>query len=677
MNRSRTKKLACTVSAAALMLGVSSAATIGLKFQCNYCGSPAYSGYQVTATAFGVPPSSWENLLEMGTGYSSCSGILGYTLSEVIDTTTSTNGLNPLPNGSLSLTWFGPTANYATFGGYGFPPPRYQTPGGGYTTNQGPPGEVQVYATFIRDGLNFGPGESGGNNTQPGYWVDITGMTSLFPTTPYVVELMASADSMETITNAFIYSVSGDTVGMGTTNLTNTVSYPNTPPVPNVGDTTWIRGNGGGLSTGSGPITNADHIVIVSAHPAHGGSGASGYNMGGTISGAIITDEPVVSMSPQPVPLAAPGDTVQLSAYAIGVPPLSYQWRLNGTPIAGATSVAYTLTNVSVSTIGNYDLVVSNPYGVTTSKPALVGQQIVQASAANVVLDSNPANPQNNGVNKGAAWLASSSDGSITRTGVMAFAASNTGTEGVTAANSAALDNTTATLTFWMKSAGTLTSVTNGTNASLFCRPGNKSTDFEIMQQDGTNTLVVNGAGVGSLTSAGAVSDGKWHFVAVAIDQSVIGGITLYIDGAQDANSPFANPASWSWPSSALQIGYSTDSGLRAYNGQLSDVRFYGTVLSSAQISSIYSTGAVADAADLQMELAFLNAPGVDLLGLTWIEPTAVLQTATSLSGPWTSIPQAKSPYVIVVPSSSPQQFYQYQFTPHSATNWVSNPYLM
>ena len=159
-------------------------------------------------------------------------------------------------------------------------------------------------------------------------------------------------------------------------------------------------------------------------------------------------------MSPQPVPLAAPGDTVALSAYAVGVPPLSYQWRLNGTPIAGATNVAYSLTNVSVATFGNYDLVVTNLYGAATSLPSLVGEQIVQASAANVVYDSNTANPQNNGVNNGATWLASSSDGSITRTGVMAFAASNTGTEGILAANSTGLDSTTATITFWMKSGG-------------------------------------------------------------------------------------------------------------------------------------------------------------------------------------------------------------------------------
>src|ERR1700676_4467458 len=90
----RAKKVACTVSAAALMLGVSQAASIGLHFQENYCGSAAYSGFPVTLSAFGIAPSGWENLTAMDTGYSSCVGPLGYTLNQVISTNTSTGGLN-------------------------------------------------------------------------------------------------------------------------------------------------------------------------------------------------------------------------------------------------------------------------------------------------------------------------------------------------------------------------------------------------------------------------------------------------------------------------------------------------------------------------------------------------------------------------------------------------------
>jgi len=267
MNSSSNRKIACTVSAAALMLGVSTAATIGLHFQENYCGSPAYSGYPVTMTAFGIETNGWENLLQMNTGYSSCgltNAPYGYTLNETIDTTTSTDGLNPLPNGSLNVTWWGPTANCSGFGGYAFAPPHYNY-GGAYPAGTQPTGEGEIYATFLRDGVNYGPSPAGGgpNNDQPGYWVDITGLKTLFTNTPFVVELIASADSMETLTNAFVIDMTHST--------TNSVAYTNTPPVANEGDSpySYIRGEGGGLSTASDPITNADHIYITSAPPQH------------------------------------------------------------------------------------------------------------------------------------------------------------------------------------------------------------------------------------------------------------------------------------------------------------------------------------------------------------------------------------------------------------------------
>src|SRR5579859_4721923 len=103
-------KVACTVSAAALMLGVSHAATVAMHFQDTYCYDGRYSGYPVTLKAFGIAPGGWQNLLPMQTGYG-C-GTFGapytYSLNETIDTTTSSNGLNPLPNGSLTVNW---TAN--------------------------------------------------------------------------------------------------------------------------------------------------------------------------------------------------------------------------------------------------------------------------------------------------------------------------------------------------------------------------------------------------------------------------------------------------------------------------------------------------------------------------------------------------------------------------------------
>lgn len=201
------KKVACTVSAAALMLGVSPAATVGMHFQDNYCGSATYSGFPVTLTAFGIPTNGWQNLTPMNTGYSSCAlnaPPYGYTLNETISTNTSTGGLNPIPSGSLNVTWFGPTANFSDFGGYGDPPPYYNI-----NIDDSVPtlttGEMQVYATFLRDGINFGPPGGADNTARPGgYTVDITGLKSLFTNSPFVVELIAASDSMEVLTNAFV-----------------------------------------------------------------------------------------------------------------------------------------------------------------------------------------------------------------------------------------------------------------------------------------------------------------------------------------------------------------------------------------------------------------------------------------------------------------------------------------
>ena len=148
-------KVACTVSAAALMLGVSQAATVGFNLQCNYCAAPSYAGAVVTGTAFGIDTNGWESLPQMDTGYGCTAGY--YTLSQIIDSNSSGGGLNPLPNGSITVSWSAYTANVSGFGGYSRSGPNYTFGGNGYK-----PGNEQVYWGFLRDGVNFGPGSSGG-----------------------------------------------------------------------------------------------------------------------------------------------------------------------------------------------------------------------------------------------------------------------------------------------------------------------------------------------------------------------------------------------------------------------------------------------------------------------------------------------------------------------------------
>jgi hypothetical protein len=56
----------------------------------------------------------------------------------------------------------------------------------------------------------------------------------------------------------------------------------------------------------------------------------------------------------------------------IGIGPISFQWRRNGVSLTGKTSQILPLANVQPSDAGNYDVVVTNPGGSTTSSPPAV-----------------------------------------------------------------------------------------------------------------------------------------------------------------------------------------------------------------------------------------------------------------------------------------------------------------
>jgi hypothetical protein len=68
---------------------------------------------------------------------------------------------------------------------------------------------------------------------------------------------------------------------------------------------------------------------------------------------------------------AAAGGSFMFAAPTVfGRSPFTYQWRKNGTNIAGATGSSLSLSNVSSTDVGSYSVVVSNSYGIFTSNSA-------------------------------------------------------------------------------------------------------------------------------------------------------------------------------------------------------------------------------------------------------------------------------------------------------------------
>ena len=78
---------------------------------------------------------------------------------------------------------------------------------------------------------------------------------------------------------------------------------------------------------------------------------------------------PSISSQPQNVTVAA-GSSASFTVTASGSGPLSYQWRLNGADVAGATSSTYAMTNVQPAQAGSYAVVVRNAGGSVTSNAA-------------------------------------------------------------------------------------------------------------------------------------------------------------------------------------------------------------------------------------------------------------------------------------------------------------------
>lgn len=128
----------------------------------------------------------------------------------------------------------------------------------------------------------------------------------------------------------------------------------------------------GGVEAASFRVESDARIVAqLPASLASGGLMAV-TTAGGTATSAASFAVPVaIVASPQEKSVVL-GNAFTLSVTAAGAAPLSYQWRLNGIPLAGATQASFTMAQAKKSDEGSYDVLVGNAQGAVVSPGALV-----------------------------------------------------------------------------------------------------------------------------------------------------------------------------------------------------------------------------------------------------------------------------------------------------------------
>lgn len=90
---------------------------------------------------------------------------------------------------------------------------------------------------------------------------------------------------------------------------------------------------------------------------------------GSTTSFAVTGDALFVTAPPRAATVAQ-GGTVTLEVQAAAPGPVTYQWRKDGVPIAGATGARFTVAGAAAATAGLYDVVVTSGGRTVTTSPA-------------------------------------------------------------------------------------------------------------------------------------------------------------------------------------------------------------------------------------------------------------------------------------------------------------------
>jgi hypothetical protein len=142
--------------------------------------------------------------------------------------------------------------------------------------------------------------------------------------------------------------------------------------------------NGGNINNGA-VISGATNRALTISNVQTNNSGSYTVvvtNFGGSVTSSVavltVASSPVITMQPTNQAMAV-GATATFAVTAVGIPPLRYQWQVNGTNlvngggISNATTRVLTISNVQTNNSAtNYTVTVTNSAGSVTSSNAVL-----------------------------------------------------------------------------------------------------------------------------------------------------------------------------------------------------------------------------------------------------------------------------------------------------------------
>ena len=314
----------------------------------------------------------------------------------------------------------------------------------------------------------------------------------------------------------------------------------------------------------------------------------------------VLSGPPMIAQQPQPIQRYA-GGAATFSVTAYGSLPKSYQWSLNGTPINGATTSAYTVSDVRAAEAGDYSVLITNPFGKTNSANAIL--TLLPASKLEAVItERTPLGYWRLDETKGTiAYDYIGGRNGTLRTGVTnnvpgpeptAFQGFDTGnkayalngTGGYVTVPAFGQINGAMTLVAWIKPEA----VQSDWAGLVYTRGEGGSTSGLQFTQGGQLGYNWNDAAASYNWQSGlSPTADLWNFVALVVEPTQA---TLYLDsgsGMQAAvNTLNHGAAIWS----GVRLG-SDPAGGRDYKGGMDDVAVYAYALSAEEIENIRKAG--------------------------------------------------------------------------------------